>query len=529
MRVGVYNRHWSTMGGGERFAGGIAEALLGEHAVDLIGHEPIDVPTMTERLQLDLTGVHTVVIGDEPGAVTEASSPYDLFVNTSYLSHDPSQARASILVVHFPAKLERGRPALRPLAQPVLDRVFGAHTTIPAAWGDGFHAPLRGRRHTVAWTNGAGEMQVRPTGDTLLLHLSFGRILPPAVGPTRVDIEVDGTVVRSVVIEPATGRLPTAPVQVRVAVPARPDGELSHVVLRSPSFVPAELLGSDDRRQLGVPLLLADEAGIGGKIDARLGVATSPRQFVRSYDVVAANSRFTQGFISRWWKTPSEVLHPPVGMFEPGRKEPIVLSVGRFFRADRGHSKKQLEMVRAFRRVHEQSERARNEGWELHLVGGCAPDDRPYLQEVERSAEGLPVVFHIGTSGSELESLYERASLFWSATGLGEDERDNPVRFEHFGISTVEAMSAGIVPIVLDKAGGIEIVRHGDQGLHFTSEADLVTQTVRVIDDEDLRGALATAATVRARAFARPRFAAELQRIVDLARTRAGIPDDLDR
>ena len=27
VRVGVYNRHWSTMGGGERFAGGVAEAL----------------------------------------------------------------------------------------------------------------------------------------------------------------------------------------------------------------------------------------------------------------------------------------------------------------------------------------------------------------------------------------------------------------------------------------------------------------------------------------------------------------------
>ena len=68
------------------------------------------------------------------------------------------------------------------------------------------------------------------------------------------------------------------------------------------------------------------------------------------------------------------------------------------------------------------------------------------------AAEGLPVHFHIGVSGEELGRLYEQASIFWSATGLDEDPEVHPVRFEHFGITTVEAMAAGAVPIVL--AGG---------------------------------------------------------------------------
>ena len=291
--------------------------------------------------------------------------------------------------------------------------------------------------------------------------------------------------------------------------------------MRSPTFVPADVIHNNDGRTLGVPLLLPDRKDLGSRLEQRFGAIT-PRRFLKSYDVVAANSHFTCGFISRWWRVQPEVLYPPVGMFEPSHKAPIVLSVGRFFHADRGHSKKQLEMVRAFRQVRERSTRsAVEEGWELHLVGGCAPDDRPYLDEVRRAAEGMPVVFHIGASGQELDELYQHASVFWSATGLGEDVDRDPVRFEHFGISTVEAMSAGVVPIVLARAGGVEIVREGDQGLHFESEDQLTSATVRVIEDEALRRRLATGATVRARAFATPEFRKELGRVVELAQQRA--------
>jgi hypothetical protein len=38
VKVAVYNRHWSTGGGGEKFAAGIAAALAAEHDVVLIAH-----------------------------------------------------------------------------------------------------------------------------------------------------------------------------------------------------------------------------------------------------------------------------------------------------------------------------------------------------------------------------------------------------------------------------------------------------------------------------------------------------------
>ena len=61
---------------------------------------------------------------------------------------------------------------------------------------------------------------------------------------------------------------------------------------------------------------------------------------------------------------------------------------------------------------------------------------------------------------SRLRQLYAQARIFWHAAGYGEcDER--PELSEHFGMATVEAMSAGCIPVVINKGGQPEIVEHG--------------------------------------------------------------------
>ncbi len=74
-----------------------------------------------------------------------------------------------------------------------------------------------------------------------------------------------------------------------------------------------------------------------------------------------------------------------------------------------------------------------------------------YLAECRRLAEGLPVHFHVDASPSELQGLYESATVYWHATGFGESETRNPIKCEHFGISVVEAMAGGCVPVVIGK------------------------------------------------------------------------------
>ncbi|MEY2404084.1 MAG: hypothetical protein QOD38_1635, partial [Acidimicrobiaceae bacterium] len=273
------------------------------------------------------------------------------------------------------------------------------------------------------------------------------------------------------------------------------------------TFVPEELLGTDDSRRLGVPLTLITTK------PRHRGPHQRPRSFVDSYTKIVANAAFTQGFIDRWWNVESTVVYPPVSMREAGTKKNTILSVGRFFAAEHGHSKKQLEMVRAFRRLCDRGLKR----WELHLVGGCASDGQAYLQAVQSAAAGLPVVMHPNASGAELHELYASASIFWSFTGLGEHPRRDPARFEHFGITTVEAMSAGAVPIVLRAGGQVEIVRPEIEGLLFDDIGSVVKATWRVASNDELRARLSIGARERAKHFDMTRFTERFQAVVEEA------------
>jgi glycosyltransferase involved in cell wall biosynthesis len=191
----------------------------------------------------------------------------------------------------------------------------------------------------------------------------------------------------------------------------------------------------------------------------------------------------------------------------PLTKRPIILAVGRFFDPASGHGKHQLELVDAFRSLGEA-------GWTLHLVGGCEPEGERYLARVRAAADGLPVHLHPDASGAELRALYGSASLFWHATGLGED-RGRPERFEHFGITTVEAMSAGAVPLVFAGGGQLEVVEPGRSGRFWSTPAELVAATRELIADPARRTAMAGAARRAAERFAPAVFASSLTAIVD--------------
>ena len=304
-----------------------------------------------------------------------------------------------------------------------------------------------------------------------------------------------------------------------VRVPADPKRAGAEIRIASSTFVPAEHGLGEDRRELGVAL---SALHTGDRLRDRMGATLGTwlpllyrpipsRNFLETYQTLVANSEFTRGWIRRWWDRDATVLYPPVGLHDPGPKEPIILGVGRFFAAEAGHSKKQRELVEAFRRL---VDRGGADGWSLHLVGGCSDADRSYLDEVQAAAEGLPVVFHVDAPGSDLADLYARASIFWHATGLGEDPERDPNRMEHFGISVVEAMSAGAVPVVLGEAGPAEIVEPGRSGQHFSDLDELVATTVALIDDEVERARLSAGAVERAAYFGLDQFADRLEAVV---------------
>ena len=197
----------------------------------------------------------------------------------------------------------------------------------------------------------------------------------------------------------------------------------------------------------------------------RAWVSRSGQHAVHSYAVVAANSVYTARWIRSYWGLDSELLFPPCeNMRDPAvEKRNVILNVGRFFGPDSAHTQKRqdalLEAFAGLAPLHAS-------GWELHFAGsgGSHASARRSMDELRARAQGLPVHFHVDSSYQALRRLYNEARIYVHATGYGSDPETRPEKQEHFGISTVEAMSAGAVPVVFDGGGQRDIVRDGVDG-----------------------------------------------------------------
>jgi glycosyltransferase involved in cell wall biosynthesis len=226
---------------------------------------------------------------------------------------------------------------------------------------------------------------------------------------------------------------------------------------------------------------------------------------LRSYDTVLCYSDFVRRALAERLEIADALVVPPpvdTARAEPGPKGPSVIAVGRFFPSADGNNKKHDVLIEAFRRL---SADPRSAGWELHLAGGCAadPGSQAYLRDLRGLAEGLPVRFHANASAEELDRLYRGSALFWHAAGHGETR---PERFEHFGITTVEAMAYGCVPLVPALGGQLEIVDDGRNGRLWRSVDELVGISGELMAGPKQAASLRAAAVRDAARFSRERF-----------------------
>ena len=72
-------------------------------------------------------------------------------------------------------------------------------------------------------------------------------------------------------------------------------------------------------------------------------------------------------------------------------------------------------------------------------------------------------------------------------------------------------MASGCVPVVIGKAGQLEVVRHGTDGYLWRTLEDLETLTQQVIEDEPLRARMAAAAIERSHTFSEEAFERRLR------------------
>jgi len=251
-----------------------------------------------------------------------------------------------------------------------------------------------------------------------------------------------------------------------------------------------------------------------GGVDAKLALKRPGKYVYQSwawkkrmegYGLKTAISEFSSLWTKRRWGIDCKIVYPPVNTsFNHVEKEKIILSVGRFALRGHGHRKNQEEMIETYARM--QSERPLD--WKYFCVGGLAatPAHEVYFEELSTLAAKSGAALATNQSHEELKRLYERASIFWHASGYGEDQNLQPTLVEHFGISTVEAMAAGCVPVVINKGGQPEIVEHEVSGFVWETLDQLKDYTTRLISDDDLRLRMSAAARKRAQTFSREMF-----------------------
>jgi glycosyltransferase involved in cell wall biosynthesis len=234
-----------------------------------------------------------------------------------------------------------------------------------------------------------------------------------------------------------------------------------------------------------------------------------PAWKARMYKRIVCNSNFTKKYLDPSLNLPRTVIYPPVdmGKIVTAAKTKTILGVGRF--SALYGAKKQDILINTYRKMCKDK---RMSGWTLILAGGVMASDKEYFEKLKNDGSGLPVTFYPNCSFVELQKLYSTASLYWHAAGFGETK---PEHMEHFGITTVEAMSASCVPIVYRGGGQAEIISDGESGFLWNNTDELIQKTFSLINNKELIRTLGHAASIRAKDFSLKRFTDDFDRLLE--------------
>eukprot|EP00887_Chlorella_sp_A99_P005834 scaffold1.g5834.t1 len=196
-----------------------------------------------------------------------------------------------------------------------------------------------------------------------------------------------------------------------------------------------------------------------------------------SYDYVLLNSVFSYRWyvklmepyfrptLDAYHLIPSiDILHPPVHPpvnpppdveLQSKAAQPLVQAS-----VPRGSQEGHLAAINLFKSISEYLP----PGSQLHLMGNLMKGHDAYLDMLRQQAIGANVSFHISTTSDDIRNMMAISLVQWHLTGYDVKAGSDPASEEHFGISVCEGMGQGVVPVVLDRGGLPDIVRHGRNG-----------------------------------------------------------------
>jgi glycosyltransferase involved in cell wall biosynthesis len=147
----------------------------------------------------------------------------------------------------------------------------------------------------------------------------------------------------------------------------------------------------------------------------------------------------------------------------------------------------------------------------FHIVGSLSPANRQYFKMLQNMIEtyGLTQTVTLTPNASNEELIDAMSSsMMYFHTMIG----------EHFGVSIVEAMAAGLVPIVPSYGGCSEIVPSGYQYRTLEEAAQHIAKNAKIVDDEKRMQMHDTA-----RQFSPENFRKAMKQYIEQARSQASM------
>lgn len=228
---------------------------------------------------------------------------------------------------------------------------------------------------------------------------------------------------------------------------------------------------------------------------------------------VFCNSLFTQEFLDKSLKKKSVVIYPPISL-KPKKveKENIILTVGRFRVKNVGvpDYKKQSVLVDVFTKMVDKGLK----DWKFVIATSVKPIEEDEFEKLKTKAKNYPIEFLVNKKNDDLWDIYSKARIYWHATGYGENLKLRPDFAEHFGISTVEAMGGGAVPVVINAGGQKEIIEQGVNGYLWDNESELMQKTLDLVEKAEKLKEMSDKAIVSAKKFAQRDFCREIQNLI---------------
>ncbi|MFA5933014.1 MAG: glycosyltransferase [Microgenomates group bacterium] len=486
----VYDKWLRSLGGGEVVACNIAKILADNgYEVTFIAGKKVDKEIIKNKLSIDLSKVSMVEVWTDEAKVKQLSKDKDLFINTSFLDYTYGIAKKNIYYTHFPKEPYNtiGEMLFTKFLFPLVVNFINPFemfsdlemTTVIKTVEDSEPAYLLKENNKVAISY-LQKNKIHVIEFSLFLS-SFSQSLMRDI---KIYFEEANIRSREVFIDHNHNQI-----NFRFKIKA-----LSSTAYLGIEILKSQLAVKDDQVYLLYPKIKIRNVYesvfkvIYNKINNKLrsGVFSNPLERLGSYQLILANSSFTQKWIKNYWKRESTILYPPVELLfhkynlDNQKKKKWICSVGRFFML--GHGKKQEILIKAFKKFYDLG----NNDWELHLCGGISTEESSldFLERLKSEVNGYPVYFHLNVSRSEIERILLNSKIYWHATGFGENEDTSPIKFEHFGIAPIEAMSAKCIPILFDGGGLRETIYKAgfNERNLFKSINELVENTIYHID-----------------------------------------------